>query len=80
MSANPWPDRIINMGNRKENMMSNQNEKTVGSGIIRPGARPMSIHIDDQGNEWLCDKHINGGDFASQGCWRTDRMAFNRND
>jgi streptogramin lyase len=60
--------------------MKTKSEKILGSGIFHPGARPMSIHIDDQGNEWLCDKSIQSSDFAAQGCWRTDSMAFNRND
>ncbi|MFH2050433.1 MAG: hypothetical protein ABIJ12_13435 [bacterium] len=41
----------------------------------------MKTHIDHNGYEWLCDASVNPKeDFSSQGCWRTDMMAFNRND
>jgi hypothetical protein len=54
---------------------TNNNAKAHG------GARPMKTFIDGQGTEWLCDAHVNPNqDFTSQGCWRTDMMAFNRND
>jgi len=44
------------------------------------GARPMKVYVDHHGNEWLCDKDADpNGDFAAQGCWRTDTMAFDRN-
>ena len=51
-----------------------------GRGAAHIGSRPMVVHVDSRGTEWLCDKNVNGGDFAAQGCWRTDMMAFNRND
>lgn len=59
--------------------MSNQyNDNSVG--LTTGGARPMRIFVDSHGNEWLCDKETNAnGSFASQGCWRTDQMAFDRN-
>lgn len=60
--------------------MTTKNEKILGNGISYPGARPMTVHTDDQGNEWLCDKSATKGNYADQGCWRTDMMAFNRND
>ena len=45
------------------------------------GARPMAVHVDSSGHWWLCDKHVQTGqDFESQGCWRYDQMAFDRND
>jgi streptogramin lyase len=57
-------------------------QKNHNSSIVTSaGARPMRIFVDSQGNEWLCDKNVSADkDFASQGCWRTDMMAFGRND
>ena len=44
------------------------------------GARPMKVYVDSQGYEWLCDNQVDpNGDLASQGCWRTDQMHFDRN-
>jgi len=60
--------------------MSNHenNEQIITN--TKGGARPMKILIDKNGNEWLCDKNVNeSGDLASQGCWRTDQMSFDRN-
>jgi streptogramin lyase len=49
--------------------------------VTSAGARPMKVFVDSHGNEWLCDKNVSTEkDFASQGCWRTDMMAFGRND
>lgn len=48
--------------------------------ISRGGARPMKVFVDAHGNEWLCDHNVDSNaDFAAQGCWRTDEMAFDRN-
>jgi hypothetical protein len=45
------------------------------------GARPMRVFIDSHGHEWLCDKSVSDKkSFEAQGCWRTDMMAFGRND
>ena len=56
-------------------------KKQNSSIVTSAGARPMKVFVDDQGNEWLCDKNVSAGeDFAAQGCWRTDMMAFGRND
>jgi streptogramin lyase len=53
----------------------------LGNGIYHPGARPMQVVIDKDGNWWLCDKIINlNKDFRAQGCWRCEDMAFTRND
>lgn len=60
------------------NNTNKQNLKTAEAHI---GTRPMIVHVDSNGNEWLCDKNVDSGaNFAEQGCWRTDMMAFNRND
>ena len=58
------------------------NRKNINDSIVTSsGARPMKVHVDNAGNEWLCDANASpNGDFANQGCWRTDMMAFNRND
>jgi streptogramin lyase len=56
--------------------MHNTNQIAAPSG----GARPMKVFVDNHGNEWLCDKDVDAnGSFATQGCWRTDQMAFDRN-
>ncbi|MBD3169224.1 MAG: hypothetical protein GF307_07050 [candidate division Zixibacteria bacterium] len=57
------------------------NINKYGNGSSYSGARPMKAVIDEHGNEWLCDDNVNTVmDYAGQGCWRTDEMAFNRND
>ena len=49
--------------------------------VTSSGARPMKVVVDSHGNEWLCDKNVSDStDYAAQGCWRTDMMAFGRND
>ena len=53
------------------------NDNTV---MTKGGARPMKVHVDSHGNEWLCDKDVDvNGNLARQGCWRTDQTAFDRN-
>jgi len=60
------------MNNHKNNNQSGMSAKG--------GARPMKVVIDNQGYEWLRDKHVDdSGSFAGQGCWRTDQMSFDRN-
>lgn len=60
--------------------MTTQKQDFESTGRSRGGARPMKTFVDSQGNEWLCDKNVDpDGSFASQGCWRTDQMAFDRN-
>lgn len=60
--------------------MSNRNNNIQTTDLTTGGARPMKVFVDSQGNEWLCDAHVDpNGNFASQGCWRTDQMAFDRN-
>ena len=40
-------------------------------------ARPLKYFRDKDGYGWLCDKDVDpNGDFAAQGCWRCDEMAF----
>ena len=42
----------------------------VGDGIRKQSARPIEIHVDSQGEYWICDKGtpIDGFDFRSAGC------------
>ena len=62
-------------------MTYNNNKQVLGKGIRYDGARPLKTFVDNDGHEWLCDKHVDGDkSFAAQGCWRTDMMPFNRND
>lgn len=52
-----------------------------GQGILHPGARPMQVFKDVDGELWLCDKGIDTGkSFVLQGCWRCRDLAFTRND
>jgi hypothetical protein len=60
--------------------MTNQNQK-FGNGIQYSGARGTETHKDKDGYVWLCDRGVDPNkDFKSQGCWRVDQMAFDRND
>jgi len=62
-------------------MNSNNHTRNFDGVATSAGARPMKAFVDNNGTEWLCDASVNPkGDFSSQGCWRTDMMAFNRND
>lgn len=59
--------------------MSNENHFR-NTDVTSGGARPMKVFVDSHGNEWLCDHNVDpNSSFASQGCWRTDEMAFDRN-
>lgn len=58
-----------------KNHKSNSNTE-----ITKGGARPMKVFVDNNGNEWICDKNVNlDKSLAGQSCWRTDQMAFDRN-
>ena len=60
--------------------MSNQNSPFKNTMTNRGGARPMKVVVDGHGNEWICDSDADAkGGFESDGCWRTDQMAFDRN-
>jgi hypothetical protein len=47
-----------------------KNKSNVGEGIVKPGARPIRVIVDDSGEYWLCDAHIdpNTTDFRNAGC------------
>lgn len=42
----------------------------VGNGIVKESARPIEIHVDSQGEYWICDKGVAAGtsDFRAAGC------------
>jgi hypothetical protein len=42
----------------------------VGNGIRKNSARPIEIHVDTNGEYWICDKgaDVSGFDFRSAGC------------
>lgn len=42
----------------------------VGAGILKPGTRPVKIHVDKEGEYWLCDASVdpNSADFRKEGC------------
>ena len=42
----------------------------VGNGIVKQSARPIEVHVDSQGEYWICDKGsvISTGDFRAAGC------------
>ncbi len=60
--------------------MTNNNQN-LGNGIRYDGARGTETYKDKDGYVWLCDRGVDPNkDFESQGCWRVDQMAFDRND
>ena len=42
----------------------------VGKGILKPGLRPVKVHVDDEGEYWLCDADVDPTtkNFREQGC------------
>ena len=55
----------------------NKDERKEATTLTHKPARPLKYFKDKDGNGWLCDKDINPyGDYAKQGCWRCDEMAF----
>ena len=53
--------------------MSNETRSDVrfGEGVLRPGARPIKVHVGDDGEYWLCDADVDpAGDLSAQGCVR----------
>ena len=52
-------------------MSDGSNKKLhFGEGVLKPGIRPIQIHVDDDGEYWLCDADIDptSKDFREQGC------------
>lgn len=59
----------------------NQKANILGSGIYHPGARPLEVVKDNNGELWLCDKGVDRRcGLEQQGCWRCGDLAFTRND
>ncbi len=51
--------------------MSNSEKKIhIGEGILRPGTRPIQVHVDEKGEYWLCDANVDpeSEDFRKDGC------------
>lgn len=42
----------------------------IGKGILKPGVRPIKIHVDADGEYWICDKDVDPetDDFKRDGC------------
>ena len=42
----------------------------IGDGILKPGTRPIKVHVDENGEYWLCDADVDptSKDFREQGC------------
>lgn len=42
----------------------------VGKGILKPGLRPIKVHVDENGEYWLCDADVDPTtkNFREQGC------------
>jgi len=42
----------------------------IGEGILRPGTRPIKIHVDKNGEYWICDKDVDPDtpSFRDAGC------------
>ena len=49
--------------------MSETTSNNIGTGIVKTSARPIEIHVDEQGEYWICDKGVDPtGILADQGC------------
>jgi len=50
--------------------MSEKKKLHIGEGILKPGTRPVRIHVDEDGEYWLCDEGVDptSKDFREQGC------------
>jgi hypothetical protein len=42
----------------------------VGKGILKPGLGVIKVHVDENGEFWLCDADVDptSKDFREQGC------------
>ena len=42
----------------------------VGKGVLRPGTRQVKIHVDRDGQYWLCEADVDpaSDDFRKKGC------------
>jgi hypothetical protein len=41
----------------------------LGNGIQKNSARPIRVHVGDNGDYWLCDASVEtNSDFAESGC------------
>ena len=42
----------------------------VGSGILKPGVRPVKVYVDKEGEYWLCDANVDpeSADFSKEAC------------
>lgn len=42
----------------------------IGQGILKPGTRPIKVHVDANGEYWICDKDVDPStdDFRKEGC------------
>jgi hypothetical protein len=42
----------------------------IGKGVLKPGSRPIKVFVDQDGEYWLCDAHVdpNSDDFRRDGC------------
>ncbi len=42
----------------------------IGEGILKPGVRPIKVHVDADGEYWICDKDVDpkSDDFIRDGC------------
>jgi hypothetical protein len=42
----------------------------LGKGILKPGTRPMKVHVDENGEWWICDADVDPSDkdFREKGC------------
>jgi hypothetical protein len=51
-------------------MSEHSSHINVGSGILKPSARPVRIFVDDEGEYWYCDSGVSpdSNDFRAAGC------------
>jgi hypothetical protein len=51
--------------------MSEETKKLhIGNGILKPGVRPIKVHVDENGEYWICDADVDPTteDFKEAGC------------
>ncbi len=54
-----------------------QDDRLEASTETHKPARPLKFFKDKDGCGWLCDKDVDpDADFAAQGCWSCDEVAF----
>jgi hypothetical protein len=50
--------------------MATEEKIHIGSGVLKPGIRPIKMFVDNNGEYWLCDADVDpqSEDFRKEGC------------